>query len=344
MITNDAEIEYQLHLFAEGLVDDGTQCPSSTLQDRLSRLIDLCSSWRTFSWKRIAEFTTDERPSGEQPKLRKGGFTWITKDKVPLVYRLPTRDEPEKLTRCDGLENFNVSFCTDPEQNLMVLFNIRESFEGPYARMVIRTLSNETHPDAQMPFLECCIDDDRAVDDWANDSNYVQVLDDVLAYWTHVYRRLVLWNWKTGVMFPVRFYADSSVRFSPHTLTNIDICQDYYFGDDDLAIRARRTPRFAFLTPLLFIILNHDGSGSLDVYSVEDAASSNVLQFDSSSDDPLRDPVHIASFALPTINSELRVKNIHITGNPASSQSSRRVSSSPFALAPDGHIYLLDLV
>lgn len=208
MITNDAETQYELHLFAEGLVDDGTQRPSSTLQDRLTRLIDLRSSWRTFSWKRIVDFSTDQEWSGEQPKLRKGTFIWTTEEKTPLLYRLPTHAEPEKLTRCDDVEAFNASYFIDPEQDLMVLFNVRESFEGPYARMVLRTLSNKTHPDARIPFLECYMEDDMAFSEWPNDHNHVQVLEDVLAYWTHRYRRLVLWNWKTGVMFLVRLYQD----------------------------------------------------------------------------------------------------------------------------------------
>lgn len=212
MIANDTEIQYKLHLFAEGLVDDGTQSPSSTLQDRLTRLIDLRHAWRTFSWNSLAEFSTNQKWSGEQPKLREGVFTWIPEDKVPLVYRLPTRDEPEKLTHCVGLEALNSSLCTDPAQNLIVLFNVRETFEGPYARMVMRTLSNEPHPDARAPFLECYIDDHMADHDWGNEDNCVQVLDDVLAYWTRAYRRLVLWNWKTGVMFLVRFSTYFSAR------------------------------------------------------------------------------------------------------------------------------------
>lgn len=89
--------------------------------------------------------------------------------------------------------------------------------------------------------------------------------------------------------------------------------------------------------------VGHEGSGSLGLFSLE-ATSSNVLQVDSSSEASPHGPVHIASFALPTIDSGLRVGGIGITGDPASSPSVRRVSKSPFALAPDGHVYRLDII
>lgn len=105
----------------------------------------------------------------------------------------------------------------------------------------------------------------------------------------------------------------------------------------------RSAPRFAFLTPFSFLILDHSGSGCLDVYSVEAAAASNVLQVDSSSEVPPRDPVHIASLALPTIHPDLRITGMSIAGQPASSPTKCRISTSPFALAPDAHIFLLNL-
>ncbi|KAF8880814.1 hypothetical protein CPB84DRAFT_1851749 [Gymnopilus junonius] len=203
----------ELQCFVE-LSMDGLQMPlvtsSTSHAELLSRLRDLRISWAGLDWKRFTEIEIQNEQFTMVCELAGGDSRTIEHSSLGF----PIQD-----------------FAIDPAQDLIIIFEGDGSLYS-LARLHIRTIStNESHPNASQGILEFS----TGISIGTISRTAVAIAMDVVALYIYDFRytfrpRLLIWNWKNGILIQDLDFMISNYYFSLLNRDSFAITSDYQGG------------------------------------------------------------------------------------------------------------------
>ncbi|KDQ58355.1 hypothetical protein JAAARDRAFT_78129 [Jaapia argillacea MUCL 33604] len=314
LIRHSSLLTYRLELARQHLVpiDQGPSGPTSrTLRHRLRTL---SNSWMTKTFKPLP--TIDIPNAGFVYEFMGGVYANGRGEHAPPVsgpitfYRLPSEEGEEVISWTHisplGEGMAYLDFCIDPYQDLFVL--VCFASEGSLCRydVHIKTLTtNEPHPEAFSPLLQCLEKIDTDIPDDGFPRIKIQILDDLIGVLAKDVNdrgcgRLYIWNWKLPAF-------ETPIILDP-----------LYSSIDD----------FCFLSHQAFLTVSQEGY--ISVYTVSsdpyaDPAISPTLP---------TTPTRRATFALPELHGECFYWDISLNCNPVPGHIPRPRTNPPAAARP----------
>ncbi|KAJ7667390.1 hypothetical protein B0H17DRAFT_253624 [Mycena rosella] len=190
------ELKYKIELFADGILPN----PGSSLSslEKLEYLHKWRRAWQDMNWTSRTDFVINEHPRAYE--LVGGVFaqqnTWPESDFTAI--RLPSSQRSGEITATQNIGVESLDFAMDPTQDLVVFLHRGADETGNFDCRAMSSL--RPHPLASTPRLSFDLKDDnlRRI--------FLQVADDVvglLFYTSHAADgslRVVLFNWRTGIM------------------------------------------------------------------------------------------------------------------------------------------------
>ncbi|KAJ7450078.1 hypothetical protein B0H11DRAFT_2078366 [Mycena galericulata] len=233
-IVGSPQLQCTIELCAEGLVagDVGALTPSDTLRAIHQRRL----AWHNLEYTSRTVVKVDSLETCRAYELVGGVFAQqehgLDFCAISLAHIADMDEARTKHALAIDVEDFQ-DFAMDPTQDLVVfLYHV----DAESANLECRTLaSHQAHPLASLPLLSLPLARDPSM------TLSIQIADDVVALSFPDQNRLLLWNWRKGIML-----QDASRMQSP-----------LYIAD------------FEFLSSRSFILAFPSNSGRIEVYTFE---------------------------------------------------------------------------
>ncbi|KAJ6541968.1 hypothetical protein DFH09DRAFT_48186 [Mycena vulgaris] len=208
-IDSSAELQYAIELWADGMIvgDSG----NSPAIKKLEALYERRRAWLTLNWTSITVIPIDLSSSAcdlvdgvfAQRDIELGSFTTVS---LPSV-----RDPTVKTTSSPGDPGMDPrDFVIDPTQDLVAF--VSENSENNCVDVDYRTLSSlKSHPLAAVPVMSLSFPLDEVLLDLS-----VELADDVFSLFYGYSGRIVLLNWREGIIIAdiANTYASYNIGLS----------------------------------------------------------------------------------------------------------------------------------